>query len=319
VYAALAGPKGAALRLRAVLVIYSPTYHFPSLGDHVFPMRKYDAVYHALVEKGGFEFVDPSPASWDELGLVHDADLLHKARTSAFSVVELARLELPWSETLRELLRRMTGGTIVAARLALDPASGGVAANIGGGFHHAFADHGEGFCLFNDVAVAIRLLQRERLITRAAVIDCDAHHGNGTAALFQRDQSVFTFSMHAEDNYPAEKPAGSLDIGLRWGVGDEEYLSLLGGALPKVLASKPDLAFYLAGGDVYCEDQIGGLGLSKAGARERDRLVLRWSRAAGVPVAIVLAGGYSRTLEDLVDIHVATFEEARVVTAASSG
>jgi acetoin utilization deacetylase AcuC-like enzyme len=302
-----------------VLVTYSPTYHFPSLGDHVFPMRKYDAVYQALVEKGGFEFVDPPPASWDELGLVHDADLLHKARTSAFSVVELARLELPWSETLRELLRRMTGGTIVAARLALDPASGGVAANIGGGFHHAFADHGEGFCLFNDVAVAIRLLQRERLITRAAVIDCDAHHGNGTAALFQGDQSVFTFSMHAEDNYPAEKPAGSLDIGLRWGVGDDEYLSLLGGALPTVLASQPDLAFYLAGADVCRDDQIGGLGLSKAAARERDRVVLRACGAAHVAVAIVLAGGYPRTLTDLVDIHLATFEEARALAVAASG
>jgi len=302
-----------------VFVIYSPTYHFPSLGDHVFPMRKYDAVYRALVEKGGFEFVDPPPATWDELALVHDADFLHKARTGAFSIVELARLELPWSETLRELFRQMTGGTIAAARLTLGPASGGVVANIGGGFHHAYADHGEGFCLFNDVAVAIRLLQRDGLITRAAVIDCDAHHGNGTAAFFQRDRSVFTFSMHAEHNYPADKPAGSLDIGLRWGVEDEEYLSLLRGALPTVLASKPEVAFYVAGGDVFRGDQIGGLGLTKAGARERDRLVLQACRAANVPVAIVLAGGYPPALDDLVDIHLATLEEARALTTVSSG
>jgi acetoin utilization deacetylase AcuC-like enzyme len=300
-----------------VFVVYSPTYHFPSLGDHVFPMRKYDAVYRALVERGGFEFVEPSPPSRDQLGLVHTAEFLRKARTCTFSTAEVMRLELPWSETLRELLRLMTGGTIRAARLALDPLSGGVVANIGGGFHHAFADHGEGFCLFNDVAVAIRVLQGERLLTRAAVIDCDAHHGNGTAAFFQRDRSVFTFSMHAEDNYPAEKPAGSLDICLAWGVGDEEYLSLLRGALPAVLASKPELAFYVAGGDVYRDDQIGGLGLTKAGARERDRVVLHACRAANVPVAIVLAGGYPRTLEDLVEIHLATFEEARALVSRS--
>ena len=300
-----------------MLITYSPTYHFPALGDHVFPMRKYDAVYHALAAMGGFEFVEPPPASWDELALVHTADFLRKARTSTFSTAEIVRLELPWSETLRELLRLMTGGTLRAARLALDAASAGFAANIGGGFHHAFPDHGEGFCLFNDVAVAIRVLQRERLVARAAVIDCDAHHGNGTAAFFQRDRSVFTFSMHAEDNYPAEKPAGSLDIGLPWGVEDGEYLTLLQGALPAVLASKPDLAFYVAGGDVYRDDQIGGLGLSKQGARERDRLVLQACRAVSVPVAIVLAGGYPRTLEDLVDIHVATFEEARALATGA--
>jgi acetoin utilization deacetylase AcuC-like enzyme len=283
-------------------------------------MRKYDAVYHELAERGGFEFVEPAPASWDDLALVHTPDFIRKARTSTLSAAEIVRLEVPWSETLRELYRLMTGGTIRAAQLALDPLRGGVTANIGGGFHHAFPDHGEGFCLFNDVAVAIRVLQRDGLIRRAVVIDCDAHHGNGTAAFFQRDPSVFTFSMHADDNYPAEKPAGSLDIGLPWGVDDEEYLALLGGALPAVLASKPELAFYVAGGDVYRDDQIGGLGLSKEGARHRDRLVLQACRAASVPVAIVLAGGYPRTLDDLVDIHLATFEEAQtLVTAASSG
>ena len=294
-----------------MLVVYSPTYHFPSLGDHVFPMLKYEALYRALVERGGFAFVEPEPAAWDDLALAHTADFLRKARTSTFSVAELVRLELPWSETLRDLLRLMTGGTATAARLALDPSSAGIVGNIGGGFHHAFADHGEGFCLFNDVATAIRLLQRDRLVTRAAVIDCDAHHGNGTAAIFQRDPSVFTFSMHAADNYPAEKPAGSLDVGLSWGVEDKEYLTLLRGALPAVLASRPDVAFYVAGGDVYRDDQLGGLGLSKEGARERDRTVLRACRAAGVPTVIVLAGGYPRSLRDLVDIHLATFEEAQ--------
>jgi acetoin utilization deacetylase AcuC-like enzyme len=296
-----------------VFVCYSANYHFPSIGDHVFPMLKYDALYRALAAAGGYEFVEPDPASWDELALVHTGDFLRKARTNRFSMAEIVRLELPWSETLRELLRHMTGGTIAAARRALDPSSGGIVGNIGGGFHHAFADHGEGFCLFNDVAVAIRVLRSEGLIQRAAVIDCDAHHGNGTAALFKQDAAVFTFSMHAEDNYPAEKPEGSLDIGLRWGVRDDDYLALLKGALPRALASAPDLAFYVAGGDVYQDDQIGGLGLTKAGARERDRLVLQACRAAAVPVVIVLAGGYPRTLDDLVDIHRATFEEAQLL------
>lgn len=310
-------------------LVYSTSYHFPSLGDHVFPMLKYEALYRELRAAGGFEFVEPEPAAWDDLALVHTAGFLRKARTSTFSAAEIVRLELPWSETLRELLRLMTGGTLAAARLALDPpglrsgqaAGCGMAGNIGGGFHHAFADHGEGFCLFNDVAMAIRVLQRDGRIRRAVVIDCDAHHGNGTAAFFQQDPSVFTFSMHAEDNYPAEKPRGSLDIGLPRRVKDAEYLRLLRAALPQVLAAPApsgpgprfDLAFYVAGGDVCEQDQIGGLGLTKAGARQRDRAVLTACRDAGIPVAIVLAGGYPRTLQDLVDVHRATFEEAKAL------
>jgi acetoin utilization deacetylase AcuC-like enzyme len=294
-----------------MLVAYSPRYHYPSLGRHVFPMLKYEALYGELQAAGGFEFVEPPPASWDDLALVHTPAFIHKARTSTFSAEEIIRLELPWSEELRELLRLMTGGSLLAARRALDPASGGITGNIGGGFHHAFADHGEGFCLFNDVATAIRVLQRDGRIARAAVIDCDAHHGNGTAAVFADAADVFTFSMHTQDNYPAEKPTGSLDIGLARGTGDEEYLKLLRAALPAVLASNPDIAFYVAGGDVIRDDQIGGLALSKDGARQRDRLVFEACRAAGVPLVIVLAGGYPRTLEDLLDVHRATFEEAR--------
>lgn len=278
-------------------------------------MLKYEALHKALVAAGGFEFVEPPPASWDDLALVHTPDFIRKARTSTFSPAEIVRLELPWSEELRELLRLMTGGTLLAARHALDPASGGVAGNIGGGFHHAFSDHGEGFCLFNDVATAIRVLQRDGRIARAAVIDCDAHHGNGTAAYFGDDASVFTYSMHTQDNYPAEKPHGTLDVGLARGTEDEEYLKLLRAALPAVLASAPEVAFYVAGGDVIRDDQIGGLALTKAGARERDRLVLHACRAAAVPVVIVLAGGYPRSLEDLVDVHRGTFEEARSLLA----
>jgi acetoin utilization deacetylase AcuC-like enzyme len=307
-----------------VLVCYSPGYHLASLGDHIFPMLKYEAVYRRLQAAGGFEFLEPSPASWDDLALVHTPEFLRKARTDGFSPDEIRRLELPWSRAGMEQLRLMTGGTSAAARAALDPAHGGIVGNIGGGFHHAFADHGEGFCLFNDVAVAIRVLQRDGRVARAAVVDCDAHHGNGTAAFFQRDLSVFTFSMHTDENYPAEKPPGSLDIPLRWGTEDEEYLALLRNGLTQVFAPvasgvrrKYDIAFYVAGGDVYAEDQIGGLRLSKAGTRQRDRLVLAACREAGVPTVIVLAGGYPRRLEDLVSIHGATFEEARALVGAA--
>jgi acetoin utilization deacetylase AcuC-like enzyme len=278
-------------------------------------MLKYEAVYRELRSRGGFEFLEPEPASWTDLALVHTGEFLRKVRTNTLTAMEIRRLELPWSMRVMEQLRLMTGGTLVAARASLEPSSGGVAGNIGGGFHHAFDDHGEGFCLFNDVALAIRLLQRDGRIQRAAVIDCDAHHGNGTAAFFQRDERVFTFSIHAEHNYPAFKPRGSLDIGLESGVGDRDYLDRLRGALPAVLDAKPEIAFYVAGGDVHRDDQIGGLGLTTAAARQRDRLVLTACGGAGVPVVIVLAGGYPRSLDTLVQIHCATFEEGRALSA----
>ena len=298
-----------------MFLVYSPVYHLVTLGDHVFPMHKYEAVYRELRAGGGFEFLEPEPASWTDLALVHTSEFLRKVRTNTLTAMEIRRLELPWSVRVMEQLRLMTGGTLVAARASLEPSSGGVAGNIGGGFHHAFDDHGVGFCLFNDVALAIRLLQRDGRIQRAAVIDCDAHHGNGTAAFFQHDERVFTFSIHAEHNYPAFKPRGSLDIGLESSAGDREYIERLRGALPAVLASRPEIAFYVAGGDVHRDDQIGGLGLSTAAARERDRLVLRTCAEAGIPVVIVLAGGYPRSLDTLVEIHCATFEEAKRLSA----
>src|SRR4026208_857249 len=271
-----------------MFLVYSPDYHFVSLGDHVFPMLKYEAVYRELRARGGFEFLEPEPSSWADLALVHTAEFLRKIHTNTLTAMEIRRLELPWSIRVMEQLRLMTGGTLAAARAAVEPSSGGIAGNIGGGFHPAFDDHGEGFCLFKDVALAIRLLQRDGRILRAAVIDCDAHHGNGTAALFQRDEGVFTFSIHAEHNYPAFKPRGSLDIGLESGVGDREYLDRLCDALPRGVASKPAIALHVAGGDVHKEDEIGGLGLTSADARERDRLVLGSCREAGVPAVVVL-------------------------------
>jgi acetoin utilization deacetylase AcuC-like enzyme len=289
-------------------VVYSVRYHI-DIGAHVYPTIKYQLLRGALGALKGYEFVEPSPAAWEDLASVHTVEYLEKARTGSFTVDEIAQLELPWSTQVVEGFRLMTGGTLTAARQALQSAVG---AHIGGGFHHAFANHGEGFCLFNDVAVAIRVLQRERRIARGAVIDCDVHHGNGTAMIFDRDPSVFTCSIHQQHNYPAFKPRSSLDIGLENGVGDAEYVAALSQALPKVFEFDPEIVFYLAGADPYEHDQLGGLGLSLAGLRQRDRVVFAACRAARVPTVVTLAGGYARRVDDTVAIHLGTFEEAAV-------
>jgi len=311
-----------------VILVHSAGYQV-DIGAHVFHTGKYALVREALLARGlavPEDFVEPAPATWDELALVHAPEYLEKTRAGGFRPSELALLEMPWSADMAEGFRLMTGGTITAARLAMAaaraqapgvPAAPGAqdrplvaAVNIGGGFHHAFPSHGEGFCLYNDVAVAIRTLQRDATIAGAAVIDLDVHQGNGTAFTFDDDPSVFTCSIHQDANYPFIKPRGSLDVGLRDGAGDHEYLRALERALPIVLASGPDLLVYVAGADPYREDQLGGLNLSFEGLRGRDFAVLSAARSAGVPVVVVLAGGYARLAEDTAAIHLATIEEA---------
>lgn len=296
-------------------VVYSEQYHI-DIGAHVYPTIKYPLLHQALLEMGGHEFIEPPPASWDELALVHTAEYLEQVREGFFSLQELLQLELPWSPEVVEGFRLMTGGTVAAGREAVQA---GFGAHLGGGFHHGFANHGEGFCLFHDVAVAIRVLQRDGRISRAAVVDCDVHHGNGTAMIFDRDPSVFTFSIHQQNNYPAFKPRSSLDIGVKDGIGDAEYLEELRKALPNVLAFTPDIVFYLAGADPYEDDKLGGLALSKAGLRQRDRLVFEACHAAGVPVVLTLAGGYARRVDDTIAIHAATFGEAAAVFGRCAG
>jgi acetoin utilization deacetylase AcuC-like enzyme len=292
-----------------VRIVYSPRYRI-DIGTHVFPTQKYQLLAERVrASYPGVEFVEPEPASWDELGLVHTPEYLGKIRTGEFELEELAQLEVPWSPEVVEGFRHMTGGTILAAELAARAAIPAVC-HIGGGFHHAFANHGEGFCLFNDVAVAIRVLRAKRSIARAAVIDLDVHHGNGTALIFENDPGVFTFSMHQQHNYPAFKPRGSLDVGLPDATGDGIYLERLVSALDTVFAHTPEMVFYLAGADPYRDDQLGGLSLSKAGLRERDRTVFRACAIRKIPVAVVLAGGYARKVEDTIDIHAATIDEA---------
>jgi acetoin utilization deacetylase AcuC-like enzyme len=315
-------------------VIYSPRYEV-DLGPHVFPTRKYGLVHRQLLDLqllGPSRFVEPAPATWEELARVHTTEYLAKVRDGSFTPEELATLELPWSAGIVEGFRTMTGGTATAAAMACgfdrdpelssnmvgerrDGPDSRIVCHIGGGLHHAFANHGEGFCLFNDVAVAVRLLQSSGL-QRFAIVDLDVHHGNGTAFIFESDPRVFTFSMHQQLNYPMWKPRGSLDIGLANGAGDEQYLHHLEESMPKVLGSDPQCVFYLAGADPYEDDQLGGLRLTRSGLRRRDRLVIEAVGRAGVPLVITLAGGYARQLEDTVAIHVATIEEAIRLEAA---
>jgi acetoin utilization deacetylase AcuC-like enzyme len=293
-----------------MIVVYSPAYHV-DIGVHVFPTRKYGLVYERIRASGvNVSLVEPQPASWQQLAAVHSSEYLTKLQTGGFELYELAQLEVPWSPEVVEGFRLMTGGTIEAADRALSTAPSAPVFHIGGGFHHAFANHGEGFCLFNDVAVAIRLLTNDKRIDRAAVIDLDVHHGNGTAFIFENDPRVFTFSMHQQYNYPEHKPRGSLDIGLADGTGDAAYLAELKGAFPQVVAHAPQIAFYLAGADPYEGDQLGGLGLTKSGLRARDRTVIKACAEAKIPLVVLLAGGYARHLQDTVDLHYATFEEA---------
>ena len=285
-------------------LVYSPRYEIP-LPGHIWPTSKYRLLAERWRGEPAFDIVEPAPASWDDLALVHTAEYLAKLRDNTLTPEDIATLELPWTAALADGFRLMAGGSVAAAAAALDA---GVAAHLGGGLHHAFAGHGEGFCPLNDVAVAVRVLQRDARIARAAIVDLDVHHGNGTAMIFERDANVFTFSMHQQHNYPLFKPRGDLDVGLEDGAGDARYLSLLADALPRVMASAPDLVVYLAGADPFEHDRLGGLKLTKAGLLERDRQVIAAARGAGVPLVTVLAGGYAADVQDTVDIHSATIE-----------
>ena len=255
---------------------------------------------------------DPPAATDDELLLAHTAEYVARFNAGRLDPAEVRRIGFPWSEELVERSRRAVGGTIAAARHALVH---GIAMNLAGGTHHAFADHGEGFCVYNDIAVAIRVLQRDGRLGRTAIIDLDVHQGNGTHAMLGADESAFTFSMHGGRNFPFHKVSGSLDIELADGTRDEEYLSRLSDVLPGLIArAAPDLVFYIAGADPHEGDALGRLSLTFAGLARRDAYVLSQCRDVGIPVAITIGGGYGRRIEDTVAIHA---ETARI--AASFG
>jgi acetoin utilization deacetylase AcuC-like enzyme len=279
-------------------VFYSRRYEL-SLPGHIWPTSK----YRLVVDRLNASVAEPRAASWDDLALVHTPDYLARLRNNTLTPDEVATLELPWGPELADGFRLMVGGTCDAARAALDD---GASVHVGGGLHHAFANHGEGFCPLNDIAVAVRLLQRDGRIRRAAIVDCDVHHGNGTAMIFERDPRVFTFSIHQQHNYPLFKPRSDLDVGLEDGAGDARYLDLLGRTVPVVMNSAPELLVYVAGADPFKGDRLGGLAVTKDGLLKRDELVIAAARGAGVPIVVVLAGGYAADVRDTVDIHVNT-------------
>ena len=290
---------------------YHPGYQVALSPEHPFPMSKYPLLKDLLLAEGVLAAGDlraPEPIEVGALGLGHTPQYLQKLAGAGLSVAEQRRLGLPWSESLWTRSRLACAGTLLAARHAL---ADGIGGNLAGGTHHAFADHGEGFCVLNDVAVAIRVLRAEGAIRRAVVIDLDVHQGNGTAALFEDDAAVFTFSMHGERNYPARKMRSSLDIGLADGVTDAQYLDTLALHLPQVLArADADIGFYLAGVDVADGDRYGKLALSEEGIRSRDRLVIESVRSRGTALAIALAGGYAVTRARTAALHAHVFREA---------
>jgi acetoin utilization deacetylase AcuC-like enzyme len=301
-----------------VKAFYSDHFVLPLPPEHSFPMAK----YRLLRERLGIEailapddIVEAPAADWDTLRLVHTRDYVEAVRTGTLPRDAQRRIGFPWSAGMVERSRRSVGATIAAARYALVDASA-TAANLAGGTHHAFADRGEGFCVFNDVAVATRLLTAEGLVRRVAIIDCDVHQGNGTAAIFRDDPDVFTFSTHGRNNYPFRKEASDLDVDWPDGTADEEYLDALEQHVTRVLARHgPDLVFYLAGADPYKGDRWGRLKLTIEGLRQRDAIVFDACRACGVPVAVTMAGGYARDVDAIVTIHANTIRTAAACAA----
>jgi len=290
--------------------IYSDKY-WVDIGTHVFPAKKYRLIYEALLRMGAKKenFILPQPAADEDLLLVHTPKYLKKLKTGNLSHSEIFALELPYSPELMKFAWLFVGGTILTAEMALKD---GLAVHLGGGFHHAFPDHGEGFCVFNDVAVALEKMKHEGKIERAMVVDCDLHQGNGTSFILAKKDYAFTFSIHQMDNYPAEKPSSSVDIGLWSGDGDEKYLPLIRSHFPSLyIEYKPDLIFYLAGADPYEDDQLGNLRLTMEGLIERDRIIIGEARRLGLPLVILLAGGYAKDVADTVSVHFNTIKTAQ--------
>lgn len=290
--------------------IYHDGYDL-NFGKHVFPTKKYRLIRDSLTATFGAsngDFHVPETASREDLLLVHTTDWIKKLETGTLTYQEVLKLEAPYSRQMVQAYFLAAGGTVLAARESL---RAGMAMNIGGGFHHGFSGHGEGFCAVNDIAVAVRVMQREGKVKKALVVDCDVHHGNGTASIFASDATVFTLSIHQRDNYPAEKPPSSLDIHLADATGDQEYLAKLGDAMAAVVSGyRPDLIMYVAGSDPFYDDQLGGLSLTKEGMLTRDRLVFETAFRSHVPVCVTLAGGYAHQLADTVKLHSQTYTAA---------
>jgi acetoin utilization deacetylase AcuC-like enzyme len=292
-------------------VYYSDRFILPLPEGHRFPIEKYTLLRQRVISNGivaeGNALISPAVTP-EQLMLAHSQEYVQRVFQGELSDKEVRRMGFPWSNGLVERSRRSVGGTIAACRSALED---GVSANLAGGTHHAYPDHGEGYCVFNDCAVAARTMQAEHRGRRVVILDCDVHQGNGTAAIFADDTSVFTFSIHGEKNFPFHKETSDLDIALPDGCQDDAYLEALRYGIEHSLEStKPDLAIYLAGADPFVDDRLGRLALSKLGLAERDRLVFSLCAQAGIPVAVTMSGGYARKVEDTVDIHFQTIQLA---------
>jgi acetoin utilization deacetylase AcuC-like enzyme len=295
----------------AVRAFYSDHFVLPLPEGHKFPMAKYSGLRERLLAEdivGARDLHEAPAASWDDLRLVHDPGYVDAVANGTLPGEAQRRIGFPWSPQMVERARRSVGATIAAAHVALED---GVAANLAGGTHHGFADRGEGFCVFNDVAVAARVLQRDGRARRIAVVDLDVHQGNGTAAIFAGDETVFTFSMHGEKNFPFRKETSDLDVALPDGTGDDAYLELLRSHLAVVLnGHQPDFVFYLAGADPYEGDRLGRLTLTIAGLSTRDEMVFDACRRRSVPVAVTMSGGYANDINAIVTIHANTIRAA---------
>lgn len=294
-------------------IYYSP-YYYADIGEgHVFPIRKFELVRDRLLAEGSLsaeEVAAPRPATVEDLLLVHTEDYITRLKNGELTAKEIRKLGLPWSESLVRRSFHAISGTINAAR---DCLNAGIASNLAGGTHHAYPDRGEGFCVLNDIAVAIRVLQRDNLAKRFLIVDLDVHQGDGTAFVFRDDADVFTFSMHGAKNYPLFKQPSSLDIELADRTGDDEYLETLEHALSRVILHDPDVIFYLAGADPYEKDKLGRLGLSIDGLRRRDEMVLEFARDRAVPIVTTMSGGYAADIEDTVEIHANTIRAVKAV------
>ena len=296
-------------------IFYSP-YYYADIGEgHVFPIKKFEFVRDKLLEEGTLqssEIFEPQPAEIEDVLLVHTEDYILRLRDGTLTAKEIRKLGLPWSKSLVRRSFLAVSGTINAAKLALENR---VASNLAGGTHHAFPDRGEGFCVMNDVAVAIEVLKRDGLAKRFLIIDCDVHQGNGTAFIFKDDEAVFTFSIHGAKNYPLFKESSNLDIELPDKTSDDEYLETLNEALPRVFLHNPDIVFYLGGADPFEKDKLGRLNLTMNGLMKRDEAVLSFAKERDVPIVTVMSGGYAQDINDTVEIHCNTIRAVKKVFA----
>ncbi|MBL8118914.1 MAG: histone deacetylase [Anaerolineae bacterium] len=290
---------------------YTDHFVLPLPAEHRFPMSKYSLLRERIINTGILPHENlyvPEAATDEEILRAHDASYLERVQNGTLSSKEIRRIGFPWTPSMVERSRRSSGATIAACRAALED---GVAVNLAGGTHHAFRDHGEGYCVFNDSAIAARAMQAEGRVRRVVILDCDVHQGNGTAAILRDDTTIFTFSIHGEKNFPYHKEISDLDIELLDGTGDRVYLDMLEEGVQRALAlAHADMAIYLAGADPFADDRLGRLKLTKTGLAQRDALVLELCKARGLPVAVTMAGGYARNVTDIVDIHSQTVQIA---------